>query len=281
MIPSASPTGRDRVTTFCAIGDVPYTAQQAVELQTQILELPSDAEFLVHVGDLREEKTHAVCVEEDYASVSAILRRSPVPVFVLLGDNDWNDCLNPVDGLAFWMSYFLYFESRYWNHTFDVIRMPGRPESFSFVHRGTLFVGLNIVGGAILDITAWTDRLTTEVHWTMDLIRNYTAAASLTAAGAVGRVVLLGHADPTSNHNAFFLPLQAFIRDELHNQLPILYLHGDGHYWLDQPNYLQQPSFRRIMVRGMTYNPPLKVMVHANGAAATTLEAFVYDRRLP
>lgn len=89
-----------QTTTFCVIGDVPYTNDQAKKLKRQILELPKDCAFLVHVGDLRYAGSNQRCRRNDYSSVASILKLSHAPVFVLLGDNDHNDCPNHAEGLA-------------------------------------------------------------------------------------------------------------------------------------------------------------------------------------
>jgi len=261
-----------QTTTFYVIGDVPYTDQQAVELMGQIKNLPKDAEFLVHVGDLRS--AGSICRREEYSSVASTLRLSHVPVFVILGDNDWNDCPNPQEGLEHWNAEFLGFESRFWDHSFAISTQPGRQENFSFQHKGTLFIGLNLVGGTVLSMNEWIDRLSSQVNWTKTLIRSYVAEIS----PQTGRVVIFGHADPTIKHQRFFNPLRIFIKDELENSVPILYVNGDGHEWLYEPNFYGQSSFLRIMVQGLTVDPPLKVMVEADGSTKHTGVAFKYDR---
>jgi Calcineurin-like phosphoesterase len=263
-------------TIFYGIGDVPYTSRQAIELADQMEELPKDAEFVIHVGDLLNRKKGEPCPESDYTLAADILRISHAPVFVVLGDNDWNDCINRDEALGFWKKHLLKFESRYWNHSFDIIRQPRRLENFAFSHNGTLFIGLNIVGGAVQSESEWYTRLTDEVSWTMGLIRNFRDALAPT----VGRVAIFAQADPSSHHNAFFEPFQAFVRDELQNRLPILYLNGDLHYWLYEPNFFGQSSFLRIMVTGQTVDPPVKIVVRATGDMSSTKDAFEIDRRL-
>lgn len=137
-------------------------------------------------------------------------------------------------------------------------------------------MGLNLVEGSVRSANEWPIRLIAAASWTIDLIRNYTISLS----PYVGRVVLFGHPNPTSQHDLFFIPLKAFIHDELLNQIPILYVNGDGRHWLYQPNFFGQPSFLQMMVRGMTFNPPLKIAVHANGKTEATQDSFVYDQRL-
>jgi hypothetical protein len=72
-------------TRFYAIGDVPYSDQQATELRQQIDELQDDAEFLIHVGDIRSAKDGRPCILEEYLEVAGILNQSSAPVFIVLG----------------------------------------------------------------------------------------------------------------------------------------------------------------------------------------------------
>ena len=274
--PSAIPTSalEGRTTTFMAMGDVPYDLRQKENFVYQIQNMPSTPDFVVHVGDLRNASDDLICYMEEYTQVSDILRQSPIPVFVLLGDNDWNDCPNSDEGLQYWKKDFLFFESRYWNHTFNITRQPDREENFSFRHKGTLFIGLNLVGGNVLNATEWENRLVSQLNWTQDLVRAYVADV----APATGRVVLFGHADPSQHHKAFFDPLATFIGTELGNMLPFLYLNGDKHQWDYEENYKDQAGFLRIMLVGGTADPPLKVTIESTGTFETPAAAFVYDR---
>lgn len=277
-LPTVFPTNRastkPQITTFYAIGDVPYSDRQAERLSQQMSDLPLDAEFLIHVGDLRDSSRNQRCRLSDYEDAAALLRKSHAPVFVILGDNDWTDCPNQDEGLQYWKDTFIRFEGRYWNHTFNIERMPGRLDNFAFEHKGTLFMGLNIVGGDVHSNTEWSSRLTDEVEWTMQLIRNYQ-----TRYQYGGRVVIFGHANPNQNHRKYFDVLTSFLENEIENKIPILYINGDKHEWLYEPNFYDQPSFLRVMVSGRARDPPLKVTVNANGNFLPTKEAFVVDRR--
>jgi hypothetical protein len=253
-------------------GDVPYTAADAVRLEEQMLNIPEDARFVIHVGDLRSAIDNLDCKRSDYTDVASIFRLSKVPVFVIMGDNDWNDCPNRNQGWNFWQNEFNGFDTKYWDHTFQVVRQPFRTENFAFVDQGTLFIGLNIVGGFVQSQNEWETRLTDQVEWTMDLIREYNPT------DRVGSVVIFGHADPHQRHNAFFAPLTDFIANELQNQLPILYLNGDKHAWNYEPSFFDQPSFLRITVTGGTSEPPLKVSAETGKSVVD--EVFTYDRQL-
>jgi hypothetical protein len=204
-----------------------------------------------------------------------------IPKFgrILVGDNEWNDCRNPTDALSYWKSEFLEFDRKYWkNHTFQVRRQVNRTENFSFIHKGTLFIGLNLVGGPVFNRTSWNQRLIEQYNWTVEMIQLYIRIKI--PSNSIGRVVIFGHANPTRNHLKFFEPLSVYIRNELKNRIPILYMHGDKHTWIYEPNYMNQSSMLRISLVGLAKEPPIKVMVYATGSSAKTDEAFAYDRRL-
>lgn len=261
-------------TTFYAHGDVPYSGQHAKKLETQMLEVPADAEFVIHVGDIRRAGPAHKCVRSEYESASDLFRLSHAPVFVLIGDNDWTDCPNTEEGLQLWQDEFVGFESKYWKHSFDIQRQHKRPYNFAFTHKGILFIGVNIAGGPVRDTEERVTRLADQAEWTIELIRSYQQSSD------VGRVVIFGHANPTSCHRPFFKPIRAFIKDELKSGIPILYLNGDTHVWSYDPNFYNERSLLRIMVTGLAVDPLLKVSVTADGQFHMPEEVFVIDRRL-
>jgi len=107
------------------------------------------------------------------------------------------------------------------------------------------------------------------------LIRSFVQALS----PRIGRIVLFAHAYPSAKHrDLFFKPLASFIDEELNNEIPFLYLHGDGHEWLQKPEFMDQSSFYEIMLTGGASELPLKVMVEANGEQASIEKAFRYNR---
>ena len=75
----------DSTTKFYAIGDVPYTSREAEELEEQMRALPDDAEFLIHVGDIRSARDGNRCSIEEYETVASIMLQSHAPVFLVMG----------------------------------------------------------------------------------------------------------------------------------------------------------------------------------------------------
>lgn len=113
------------------------------------------------------------------------------------------------------------------------------------------------------------------MNWTKYLVRSFVEDL----LPRTGRIVLFAHAFPSAKHkNLFFNPLASFIEEELNNETPFLYLHGDGHQWLQKPDFVDQSSFYEIMLRGGASELPLKVMVEADGEQASIDKAFRYKR---
>jgi hypothetical protein len=273
-------------TTFYVTGDAPYNDFQAQKLFGQMVTIPEDAEFVVHVGDIRMGNENVPCVQSEYQSASDIIQISRAPVFMLLGDNEWNDCPNPDDGLQLWRDVFGNYDTRYWNHTINVTRPENLTESFSFIHKYNLFVGLNMVGGRVLDVDQWRLHFETEANRTIQLIRSYDQLMQTSfplrnnANGTVtGRVVIFGHAFPKTIHNYYFEPLNAYMAGELQNRIPIIYINGDNHEWLYEPNFFGQPNFLRIMITGTAAEAPTRISITATGQYASPEESFVYERR--
>jgi hypothetical protein len=269
------PASNPAIITFYVHADIPYNDSQAIVLEQQMNAVPDDAEFVVFIGDMRSAAPDKVCVKEEYEEVGALFRLSGAPVFSLVGDNDWSDCPNQDEGLQMWRDEFVGFESKYWSHSFIIKRHQDYSDTFTFEHKGVLFIGLNIVGGDVYDASEWRTRLTTQSEWTINLIREY-----YTSRSSVGRVVIFAHANPNERHNSFFLPLQSFISEELLNQLPIVYICGDKHAWYYEPNYYGQTSWLRIIVTGLGEEPLLKVTLQPTGTYDDPVNAFQIDRRL-
>lgn len=265
---------------FYVVADSPYYPADARRLRKQMQTMPSDAEFVLHLGDIRNAATGARCTPSQYRFVANILKQSFAPVFLVLGDNDWNDCPDPGPALRYWDKNFLNLWDRFWHSNFDVTHMKEYPQNYYWVWKGTLFVGLDLPGSDyIFDLTTWNRQLAAEGKWTIGVIRDY--KAQMKKQGLVGQAVLFAQANPTQWHQPFFKPLVTFIQHDLKNKMPILYLNGDTHRWNYQPNFFGQKSFLRINLTGETINPPLKIMIHGgNTKQIPSPKLFKYDRQL-
>ncbi len=247
--------------TFYAMGDVPYTPEEDVLLPRQVAELPQDAEFVIHVGDIKGGA--APCDEAVYIKVAGMLRQSAAPVFIIPGDNEWNDCTNPAEAWGFWNKHFTRFD-QHWHHGLPVFRQLEHEENVSFVKDKVLFVGLNIVGGLVHDPAEWKQRHADGLTWIRRNLRRF--------GSDVSSLVIFGHAKPAANHSDFFEP---FNKDAQEFGKPILYLHGDGHRWIHDRPFAAQ-NILRVQVDQGGIAPPLQVTVTDHRT-----DPFQFDRRNP
>ncbi len=245
--------------SFYAMADVPYNRGDDKRLPQQIAALPVDGRFVVHLGDIKRGRV--ACDEPVYGKVAAMLRQSALPVFIVPGDNEWNDCDKPAQGWAFWQQYFSNFD-QHWSHRLPVRRQAGRQENFALLIEGVLFVGLNIVGGRVHDPQEWIVRHAAAIDWLQANVQRY--------GGEATSLVILAHAALAAKHDDFIAPLNELAR--AFNK-PVLYLHGDGHRWIvDRP--FAAGNILRVQLDRGGIAPPLKVTV-----TESREQPFLFDRR--
>ncbi|MDA1015592.1 MAG: hypothetical protein O3A00_14210 [Planctomycetota bacterium] len=264
MLAACSPLLAEKpraLVTFYAMGDVPYAPAEDQLLPKQVAKIPSDAEFVVHVGDIKRGTTP--CDEAVFQKVSGMLAKSKAPLFIIPGDNEWNDCKSPAEAWKYWETYFSRFDRR-WPHRLRVFRQLEREENFSFVQGGVLFLGINLVGGRVHDAAEWKTRMAQGVEWLQRNLAQFGESAS--------SVVVFGHANPGKNQKPF---IDGFVEQAGKFKKPMLYLHGDGHKWIhDRP--FAAKNILRVQVDQGGIAPPLKVTITDDPA-----EPFVFDRRKP
>ena len=251
----------EELASFYAMGDTPYTLEDQILLVAQLKNLSTNNTlFAVHLGDIKTGKSK--CEESIYYRVAEYLKTSPLPMFMLVGDNEWNDCNNPETAWDFWTNHFMHFDL-HWENSIPIIRHPVRNEMFAFLYNSVLFVGVTVVGGKIHDHLEWFRRHEDCSEWINSNIEKYN--------GKFQRIVILGHASPTSKHENFFNTLSQ-TADKI--EKPVLYVHGDGHQWIqDYP--FQSSHIMRIQVDQGGIAPPLKIKITDNEKIP-----FGYDRRI-
>jgi hypothetical protein len=99
---------------------------------------------------------------------------------------------------------------------------------FVFVIEGILFVGIHLInappGKEAMDL--WNARMLMNVEWVADNIEKYMKSHE------VRGVIVLGHALRSPRTRPFFLSVADHFVNITHREnLPVLYLHGDGHDW--------------------------------------------------
>ena len=246
----------DQPITFSATGDVPYTDSEVPVFQGQVNShnVYSPSDFFVHLGDIFSGSES--CAEFRYSRVADIMHQLTVPAYVIPGDNETTDCANPGQGFQLWTQYFLGFENAFCGVP-TTTRQASRPENFTFVKDGVLFVGINLVGG-----TNNTQIMLDDASWTTQQLQ--------TSQSSVRAAVIFAQAGPGGNHSTFFTP---FVQAAASFAKPILYIHGDGHVWLqDRPFGAAQNVLRTQVDRG-GLAPPVQITVSMDA-----VNPFVFNR---
>jgi len=258
ILVASSALAEQPLITFSVMGDTPYSVGDARKLQHQIAHLNPDSEFVIHLGDIKTGITP--CVDSWYKRVANILRQSPKRLFIIPGDNEWNDCLDPQEAWGFWTRYFLHFDNQ-WTNSLHVVRDGRHPENFAFMSNGVLFVGINLVGGKVLDPIKWALQDRDNIQW-IDMQRHNTGQP-------ISHIVIFGHALPSRDHRTFFIMLnrvaQSFGK-------PILYIHGDGHWWIQDYPFTAKNILRVEVEQGSRANPVTVTVTNHPG------EPFVFVR---
>ncbi len=249
-------------TLFTVIGDVPYNDDQRDGLIAMIdaHNAKATSEFVVHVGDIKPGADP--CDETVYEDVSGLLRNFTAPTFMVLGDNEYNDCNNPEDALALWNQYFLHFNEN-WDFPYTIDYQEVRPENFAWVENGVLFLGLNLVGSSVHDQSEWDTRLADDAVWVEQQFE--------IRKDSIQTAVVFGHANMTevgpekfnSFTDRFRASAEAFGK-------PVLYMQGDGHFWFENRPWPEK-NILRVQIEGganavqVTVDPNLE-------------DPFVFDR---
>jgi hypothetical protein len=95
--------------TFTTIGAVPFrdTIKEGLIAMIGKHNTNTSSEFVAHVSNIvRGADPHNEAVYDD---VSGILKNFKAPIFMLLGDNEINDCANPNQAFDYSKQYFLKF----------------------------------------------------------------------------------------------------------------------------------------------------------------------------
>ena len=243
----------DTITTFYVMADAPYTDEERYNLMPKyIAELdPDEGEFVVHLGDLQYAKVDA-CREGAYDEAKQIMKKSQVPAFILPGDNDINDCNSMEHGEAMWRKYLATFDKR-WDHGFDVTRWGDLDESFAFIHKQVLFLGLNMVGGSPSSNTEKSNRHQKHLERISSIVNEKSDTFKV--------VVLLAHAEPAEYHKDFWAGDSGFILIMKEMDKPTIYFHGDWHAYYEREAEFGVTNFMRISTDGESSAPPLLVTI--------------------
>lgn len=248
--------------SFGAMGDGPYSPAEWPVFAKQIYDEGDDprTDFLIFLGDIVRGVDELP--EWYYSSVSALMKNSRVPMYCVVGDNEWNDLINPDKHFALWRKYFEAIHENFPDRPLTHTQLK-QPDNFAFVHKGVLVIGLNLPGGTIHDPDEWKRRHAHNAEWVDQCIEAY--------GDDVRAMVVGAQATPALKHERFFGPFTKLVKAW---GKPALYLHGDGHTYEVHPQWRAQ-NLTRVQVDQVGKAGPLMVTVTTDAE-----EPFKFDRRL-
>ncbi|CAB9498397.1 expressed unknown protein [Seminavis robusta] len=236
---------------FYVTSDSPYDSSEEEKLSADLEALPSDAHFVAHLGNIQNSAV-TLCSESRYSRVKDVLLQSPVPMFIVPGEEDWNNCPNPDDAWETWQANFESFEANF-DHNFIVNRQMRRKENFAFLFKDVLFLGLHLVGGRMTSQEEWTRRLNDNVNWMESMV-------SMNQDN-FQKIVLMGNARPGPQQRRFFNRMAEFLGSY---ELPIIYIHANsGVGGVMQYSLFDSDYIEGLQIEDGGLNPPLRISIYA------------------
>ena len=241
--------------TFYVTADAPYDLSAEEKLSSDLKTLSPTASLLVHLGNLQEASV-TLCQTSRYESVAALLRESPVPTFVLPGQEDVNNCPDPKVAFDFWKNSFRFFHRHFDGHeALHVMSESVQYENFAIVHQGVLFLGLHLVGGRVHDSEDFLFRNQYNYEWVMGMSKQY--------QDKVRAVVVLANARPGEKINQRLFDLLGDFWKSF--TLPVAYVHANsglpGGTQAYSPFEGLEDRVIAIQVGNSGENPPLRLNV--------------------
>eukprot|EP00573_Skeletonema_grethae_P001064 CAMPEP_0201686630 /NCGR_PEP_ID=MMETSP0578-20130828/1001_1 /ASSEMBLY_ACC=CAM_ASM_000663 /TAXON_ID=267565 /ORGANISM="Skeletonema grethea, Strain CCMP 1804" /LENGTH=764 /DNA_ID=CAMNT_0048170703 /DNA_START=43 /DNA_END=2337 /DNA_ORIENTATION=+ len=250
LVQKGNPVGS--AVNFYVLSDEPYDVSDLRQLTRDLEKLPKDAEFVVHLGNANAGE-QSQCEEYGFERAAAVLKECPVPMFVITGDKDWAACGSKSaaqDALRYWNNSFRQFDKN-WNHKFDVHYQGSVAGNFAFLHKGVLFLSVNIVD-ADTEPEEVTTRHERNVMWTKEQMREYKQSQ-------YRAVVIFGHSSPSEDQGEYFWP----VIDQVKNlDKPVLYLHSNkhGNYEIYTP-FEEAENFKAVQLEKQGREAPMKVTI--------------------
>lgn len=235
---------------FYVTSDTPTDAAAEGRLAKDLRNIPSDSHFIVHLGNIQDASL-SFCPKTRYSDVASLLRKSPVPMFIVPGADDWTRCPDPEKALSNWMDSFEDFDLTF-KHAFRVKRDVNNPEAFAFLHRGVLFMGLHIVSGPVMEDDEWVNRQ-------KEMLKFYFGMANANK-GNFRSIVLLGNARPSAQQTLFF---EAMFSNLKEHHAPMVYIHANqkGDEVMQYNPFEDHREIQTIGIQDGSSHPPLKITI--------------------
>lgn len=147
-----------------------------------------------------------------------------------------------------WKNTFDFFHSSWSPHKFDVHHQPSIKENMAFVHKRVLFLIVHLVSD-YYDIESERQlRHSSQLAWANDLIEEHKSS--------IDAIVIIGHSPPSTLNRDFFSSRYGGISTTIEKlDIPVVYIHGSGHKFVEEQKFNLLENFLRIQVPGRKANP--------------------------
>jgi len=252
-----------------------FTESGFSDFQEKISQLPTDdgSAFIVHLGDWNSPGSNGGnCPRETYEEAYNWYSSSSVPMYFVMGDNEYNDCNNPDQAYSFWLDYFETYYQEHWEKNKDVKvkHQNVRAENWAFVSKRILFVGINLVGGRMHDRAEWDTRFEDNLAWIEKTHEDN--------QGKMDAIFIFAHASPNlPSVEPFYDDLTTLVNTTF-EELPTVIVNRNlgSENWFDVTNYAGIRNLVLLVVKGQVF-PPMRVEMDATASRFSADQSTWFD----
>jgi hypothetical protein len=240
--------------TWWTMADTGYKAAGIERLEGYLANVPPDVQFITHLGDQWPGSGRRQPPLEKYQEVAERFKVAPKPMLICIGDNEFNDTLDPLLSLDYWRQTL----GKFWDnhpdgHRLQVSIDPDYPEHWHMMVERGIHVGLSCTGG--------------KHRQGEELVRARAANGLAMLEAAIAKHnyshSLVIHAQSIPTVEKYWKDLwPEFERVFRYYDKPVLWLQGNKHKWKQYREYKGIENLDRYIC-GMTGNnekyPPLKI----------------------
>eukprot|EP00536_Pseudo-nitzschia_multiseries_P017760 jgi/Psemu1/226394/e_gw1.1796.1.1 len=240
--------------SFYLMSDTPHTDWQEKRLRAQMAELRDQVKdspernvsFGIHLGDT-QKVSNSLCSESAYENHAYLISKGPRPTFVTPGNSDWFDCPRREEAFGFFLKHmgpeFISQWHREHFETFDIRRAENDPELFSFYIEGIIFIGVHMIDPPANQesTTIRNKRMKASMEWYANTIETNIDKREIRGA------IIMGHAGRSEQNQQFFKHMaKYFVNISTRENIPVLYLHGDGLKWEVDRSFSEEANWSQF-----------------------------------
>jgi hypothetical protein len=225
--------------------------------------------FGVHLGDT-QKVSNSLCAEKSYEQSAYLIAKGPRPTLVVPGNNDWFDCPRRPESFKLFQKYFGPSFMTNWHkehyEPLGIERSKKHPELFAFYFEGILFVGVHLINARPEEepIKSWDERMKLNKEWVAENVEKYFKNDEIRG------VIIMGHAGRTSRTKPFFSSIaNYFVNITSREELPVMYLHGDGLTWNVDQSFSEEIGWKYFA----------DIQIHQSGVADPVIIAVAPQRK--